>query len=551
MKKITLLLLVLFSFIKGNAQWTTDTSVNTLVADVTNFDQQVVKCPNGSTYAVYWKSVAAPVNFELRVQLIDANGLPQFGTEGMLISNTIPMASSTVVMKAVGDSKNNLYVGVTGTASGANTPIFAYKINQQGSLVWGANGISVGNGYIPTILPLENDNDNVLIHYMALSGPSKLQKYTSAGTPIWATPTDVVSDSPTGSTSPASLFELPNQQIMVVFHKRLSGVNSYLFAQKFNTNGVAQWAAPTQLANKGTNYNNMTYGGAQDGDVIYYGYSGFTGTRQDGFVQRINPDGTLPWGINGVDFDTNATLYETDTRIAFTSGSQYVWAISNYTPSTQDIRGEYVQKFDKTTGARLLTDNAKEVFPVDTNRKVHAGNLQLINETPFFLITEGINNGASAVPIKAVLLDSDGNFVWPEQTLPVATFNAPKSNITLTKPVNNTEAVVVFTEPKVSGQNRIYAQKFIFPTLSAEDFETAATTFTVYPNPASTQFNIKAGSMIKTVAAYNTLGQRVYLNNTVDSSEFNVSIHNWSKGLYTIIIETADSKTITKKLIKD
>ncbi|ESU20346.1 hypothetical protein FEDK69T_28630 [Flavobacterium enshiense DK69] len=554
MKKITFLLLFLVSFLSANAQWTTDTTVNTLVANVVNNAQEVVKCPNGSTYVVFWKSVASPVYFELRVQLLNANGVQQFGPEGILISNTIPMGSSTVFMKVAGDSKNNLYVGVTGTLNTAGQPIFAYKINQAGTMLWGANGISVGNGYLPSILPLENDNGNVLIQYMALSGPSKLQKYSETGTPIWAAAVDVLSDNPASQTTPASLFELSNQQVMVVFHKRISASTATnLFAQKYNTsNGTAQWATPVQLANKGTNYNNMTYRGAQDGDVVFYGYSGYTGTRQDGFVQRINPDGTLPWGVNGVDFDTNATLYETDTRIAFSPGSQYVWAISNYTPSTQDIRGEYVQKFDKTTGARLLTDNAKQVFPIDANRKVHASSLELINDAPFFLITEGFNNGSLPVPIKAVLLKSNGDFAWQEQSLPVATFSAPKGQITLTKPVNNSEAVVVFNEPKAADQNKIYAQKFVLPTtLGVNDFETAENAVMLYPNPANSFFSIKATSMIKSIAVYNTLGQKVFSNDTVDSLELNIPSQNWAKGFYTINIETTDNKTLSKKLIKE
>ncbi|UOK41988.1 MULTISPECIES: T9SS type A sorting domain-containing protein [Flavobacterium] len=554
MKKITFLLLFLVSFLSGNAQWTTDTAVNTLVADVINFDQYVVKCPNGSTYVVFWKQVTTGGNFELRVQLLDVNGVRKFGPEGMLISNTVPMSTFTITSGVAGDSKNNLYVSVGGTSTPSNPPIFAYKINQEGNMLWGPNGISVGNGYQPTILPLENinENGNVLISYMnSAGGPAKLQKYTAAGVPVWASPVDVLSDIPASRTAPASFFELSNQQVMLVFHKITTGTNSFLFAQKFNTDGLAQWAAPTRLADKGTNFNNPSYGGVQDGDVVYYGYSGKTGTRSDSFMQRINPDGAIPWGINGVDFDTNATMYETDAQIAFAPGSQYVWAMSNYTPSSQDLRGEYIQKFDKITGARQFTDNAKQVFPVDNNYRCHAGKLQLINDNPFFLITEGFASGTTPLAVKAVLLNSNGDFTWPEQSLPVATFSATKGYITLTKPVNNSEAVVVFTEPKVSGQNRIYAQKFVFPTLGVNDFEDAENAVLLYPNPASSYFNIKAASTIKTIAVYNMLGQNVLTKDFVDSMELNIPTQNWSRGLYTISIETTDNKTLTRKLLKE
>lgn len=558
MKKFTSLLFIFISFASVNAQWTADTSVNTLVSSHNHNagDMNAVATSDGRTFVAFWKSVPAPVNFELRVQLLDENGMQKFGPEGILVSNTIPMhTTGTLPLKLVVDTQNNLYVGLFGTGPVGNLGYhlgYVFKVSPTGTSLWnGSNGINLGEvSFVPSILPLANHD--VLVHYMpdlSQTAISKIQRFTETGTPIWSTPISVLPSNGLSDTAPADMYELSNQDFMVVFHTRLGSDVTNLYAQKYNAGGVAQWTTPTQLSNKRTSYGEF-YSGAQDGDVVYYAFSGSDGIRYDSFVQRINPDGSVPWGINGKDFDINQTLWEKDPKIVVSPGSQYIWAISTYTPSTQDLKGEYVQKFDKITGARQFTDNAKQVFAVDNNFRNHVSDLRLVNDQPFFLIKSVLDNSSNPTFLYAVLLNSLGDFVWPEHFLPVATFAAPKTNVVFTKPVNNT-SIAVFVEPKVSGQPKIYAQKFTPSTLSAIDFEASENAVMIYPNPAHSSFTIKVTSFIKNIAIYNMLGQKVFNKDLADSPEINISTLNWSRGTYIINIESTDNKIHTEKLFKE
>jgi len=342
---------------------------------------------------------------------------------------------------------------------------------------------------------------------------------------------------------------LSGGDIGVVFHQKFNfGVSSNLYYQKYSSSGIQTWEVPTQLADKGTAYNAF-YSPAQDGDVIYYGYSGATGTRFDSYVQRINPDGTIPWGINGIDFDTNTTNYEVDTKIAFAAGSSYVWAIARYTPSTQDIYGEYVQKFDKVTGARQFTDNAKEVFAIDTNYRNHIGDMYLQDDAPLFIVKSGFDSGASPITLNAVLLDVNGDFAWENDLLPVATFAATKGRITFNQPVNG-QGVIVFTEQKTEGQTKIYAQNFVSSVLATNGFETEGKTVKVYPNPSNGIFNISSGAAIQSVAVYNLQGQLVYENKLVGALETAVDSGSWAKGMYFLDILADNGKRQAVKFIK-
>lgn len=450
MKNLTFLI-ALFVSINIFAQWTTDTELNTLVSESESGDMQAIGTSNGETYVVFWKSVAAPTNYELRLQLLDVAGNKQFGPEGMLVSNTIPMSTFTALWSINIDVNDNLYVGVTGTTNNSGR---IFKIDTEGNLLWGSDGVSIsGIAFKITLSPL--DSGEVLVSWIP-GNQAKMQKYDADGNAVWGSPQTVESGS--SKTAPEKFYELSNGDYVLIFHTYNYGVASTLYAQRYDSDGVAQWASTTQLSNTSTVYN-TTYSGMQDGDIVYLGYMGSHSSRFDSYLQRINPDGTLPWGINGMDFDVNETNYEMGTKIAFSSGSQYIWSICSYTDPNQSEYGEYVQKFDKETGARQLTDNAKMIYAISADFKVHAGDLFLVDDQPFFLLKTGWDNGASPVTLDALLLESNGDFAWPEEVKPMATYEANKSRIHLTETGNN-QSVAVFIEDKSEG-SKIYAQNFM------------------------------------------------------------------------------------------
>lgn len=539
MKKAITLLLFMVAF-ATNAQWTTATDVNTLVAEARGEYLESIGTSDGQTYVVFWAFVGAPTNYELRVQLLDSDGNKLFGDNGMLLSNNLPMSSYTVTSTVAIDGNNNLYVGATGTDGG--NPAFAFKIDTDGNKLWGENGINVGTGNIVTILPLSTGE--AIVSWFGIP-QILMQKYDASGNPVWATPKPVENGS--SATVPANLYELSDGSFVVIFHTILNAIYSNLFAQHFDANGDPMWSSPVQLSDKTTTFNSL-YSGAQDGDVIYYGYMASSGTRFDSFLQRINPDGTLPWGINGMDFDTNQTNYEMYTEIAFEPGSQYVWSICSYTDTSQGNHGEYVQKFDKDTGARQFTDTAKELYPIGSEN-VHSGKLQLINDQPLFLLKMGMDNGVSPVVLNAVKLDAEGNFAWPEETLPVATFEANKSRIHFTKPVNG-QSVAIFVEQKATDtEPKIYAQNLIDPSLSTTTFTNGKERIS-YTNPIENSLVIHSSINAKSIQIFDLNGQEVYSENTFKTGEIQINSSTWNTGIYLVKFTAENNEVQNFKLIK-
>ncbi|MFT4660638.1 MAG: hypothetical protein ACI8XB_000906 [Patiriisocius sp.] len=484
MRKLNTLLIFSITFLLPvliSAQWTNETAVNTLVTESEGGDMKAIATSDGSTFVVFWKTVPGPTNYELRLQRIDNQGVQQLGPDGILISNEIPMSTFTVIWSITLDQDDNILVGVTGTG---NESGHVYKLDANGNHIWSPAGINVGTGYSLKMLPL--DTYETIVSWLP-NGPGLMQKYDENGIAVWPAPKPVESGS--GSTVVADMFEQPFGTYLAVYHSLSFGISSTLYAQRYDGDGNTLWTGPLQISN-GTTAFNREYGGVQDGDIVYYGYFSSTANRFDAYVQRINPDGVIPWGINGTDFDTNETDYEMDTRIAFESGSDFVWAICTYSNTSQGELGERVQKFDKETGNRFLTDNAKVVYPISADHNKHAGDLFLADDRPFFLTSNGFDNGATPTTLSVVLLDEIGEFFWFEDAFSVATFEASKSRVHLTEPSNG-QATTVFIEDKGNG-NKIYAQNFTDVELGGVGVDEITTNIevSVYPNPTDGPLNI-------------------------------------------------------------
>ena len=536
-KIIFIFILIFIVSINGNAQWTTDTVLNTLVADSEVGDMQAIGSSEGKTYVVFWKSVAPPVNYELRLQILNVDGFQLLGNDGMLVSDAIPMSTYTVIWSIVTDNEDNLYIGITGTGSGE--PAFVFKLDAEGNHLWGPNGVNVGTGYSVTVLPLSTGE--AIVSWFS-EGESVMQKYDASGNAIWGSTQSIIEGG--NNTVPANMFELTNGDYIMIFHSLTFGINSNLFAQRYNSSGVLQWTNPTQISNYGTVFN-TTYDGLQDGDVVYMGYKASPGNRFDSFLQRIDADGTLPWGINGSDFDTNATDYEMDTKIAFKEGSAYIWSSCNYTNTSQSEKGEYIQKFDKETGARMFSNNAKEIFPIGSE-KVHAGSMYLINDFPLLLIKDGLDNGVSPTSLHALMLDENGDFAWPEETRPLAIYSANKRRIQFTKPANN-QSVTVFIEDKGAG-SKIYAQNFTEEILAINDHEFESNLSFV--NPVTTNLEVKFKNTISAISIYNILGQTIFELKNNSSNEVSINTENWNSGVYLMKLYS-DVGVVLKQIIKN
>lgn len=488
MKPYLLLASLLIGTTSIFAQWTTDTDVNTAVEGLQTEDIQSIGTSDGKTYVAFWRIAPAPQNYEMRLQVLDASGNKLLGEDGMVVNDVVEMSTFTTVWSVAIDKTDHLYIGFNGT--GGNNSAYVHKIAPDGTQVWGTSGINVGSGYDVKVLPLANGE--VVVSWLP-DNKGVFQKYDASGTPIYPAPIIIQPTVSNHKTNAGELAGLSNGDFVMVIHDRGGfSPSASPVAQRYRgTDGAAMWGTPIPISNGVSTYSNKRYNLVQSQDTVYLGYSGSVGLNFFSYLQRINPDGSLPWGANGVDFSTQNSDYELDTKIAYQEGSESIWAICEYTNTSQSNEGEFVQKFNKTTGERLLGDLAKELFPIAPANISHRGALQLVEDKPLFLVSNGNSNGVFPLDLLAVSLDNEGEFAWPEVTRPVGTnTTGAKARINLNRSANQT-CVAVWAENRTAiGESRAFAQPVSLSTVGTNE-ALSFVQMEVSPNPNNGTFSIQ------------------------------------------------------------
>ncbi len=408
----TVLALFALTPVKVSAQWNPNTSVNMQISGLPTADIQSASTTDGKTWIAFYHQNSG--NYDMRAQLVDANGFKLLGPDGMLVSNQ-SSGSATFVFNVCVDAANNLIIGCQDQRTGTMQSVL-YKISQAGVQLWGALGIVLGGGLAP--YPAALSNGEVAVAWSGDAGNTlNLQKITTGGTLAWATPVLVTVG--TTATTRGQIISNTAGKFTLVYQKRGVGISTTLYAQMYDLAGTALYT-PLQICNQTTS-GARYYSIVAEVDTTYFGYYSSLGTRFNSFLQRINPDGTIPWGMNGSNFNTavgSGDFYQGQTNINMTQGSNYVWSVCNFMTTNQVQYGVYVQKFLKTTGARQFTDLAKVVYPISTSTDQQCGALALVSDAPMFMSYD-VN-----YKIYATRLTASGDFAWTGNRVEISSTTA-------------------------------------------------------------------------------------------------------------------------------
>ncbi len=98
-----------------------------------------------------------------------------------------------------------------------------------------------------------------------------------------------------------------------------------------------------------------------------------------------------------------------------------------------------------------------------------------------------------------------------------------------------------------NGLNAGHVRVFEIPTLGVGDFQNAAASIRLFPNPAGDVFTIAVanGTELRKISLYNVLGALV-----LETSQAELSVSHLSEGMYIVRIET-DKGSFTRKLVKN
>jgi|GEM_PF-3076597 len=304
-----------FCAIQSNAQWTDDTSINTLVSDSGYFKNSIayIEDGNGGSFMVYSENHGFITSDDIYAQHIDADGYMLWGSGGAIVCNEVKVQTRAVIML---DGEDGIFVAWTDNrdsdkdgSNGTNNykPAMA-RVDLSGNVLWSIvldDDASYNFAIQPFPIHMISDdqggafvcwNTQVQLQY----DDTFLQRVDADGNEMWDQDLNLAPiiyaqvDSQLVSDGNGGCFmgwtdQRDNRYDFYIQHVDAAG--NILWQQ----NGLPIIA---ELNNSNAEYLFLSDG--QNGMYLAYLRRIGGSTETDVFAQRIGQDGTELWGENGL-----------------------------------------------------------------------------------------------------------------------------------------------------------------------------------------------------------------------------------------------------------
>jgi len=445
----------------GLAQWSSDPTVNLMIADTTGEQDlpKSVSCPDGSTYISWFDSRGG--SYAVYMQRLNPEGVKLWGSQGLLISNN-PQNSSLVDYDLTCDAQSNAIVVFTDIRSG-DLDVFAYKISPAGQFLWGANGVALssGTGYEANPTVAVTSDGNVVVAWIYAVNPYKvyMQKLDATGAKQWGA-TPLIYGSATEGYNFPKIVPSDNGSV-IVSHKVTTGnfpaQTVKLAAQKFNSSGFAQWGTGgvwVQSLGKVMAFTaQYSESDGANGVIVAWHDDRNSINLQSAWVQRVKSDGTLAFPANGAECATTSGIHKWNPVAAKLTGSDEVMAFWRFTNSDQNQDGLAVQKFS-ASGVRQFTDDGITLRAMTGTANIVGYDLAAISNSAYIVYNVGNSAGLSNT-VQGLMINSSGTNAWGS-TMPLSSLVSDKGRLQMVKDISDA-GLAFWTDKRVG--NGIYGQK--------------------------------------------------------------------------------------------
>ncbi len=358
MKRLyTLLLVAIAGFSAAFAQWNTNATPVTLIdgtgqGDYYGCSPKMARTADKKTWISWRIGGRKTVNGKERsaariyLQLLDRDGVPQF-SEPILVNDyvtyswwseyALAVASDGSAIVTVADGRaGESTLGDDDTQANTSSPAI-YKIDQQGNFLWGLDGVEYRQytDAMYTNAFVIGDDTYFIFHNVTYTEEDKayagtyIQRISSDGTEVWESPRKISEEASLQIKMIPSLGD-----DLLYFDMTTEGSR----VQRMNKNLELVWSEPVI-------YDENAYGGYEMNHyrVVSDGNGGacvafqrFMGQMAHNIrVQHINEDGSLGFGLSGLDA-YNAEEYD----------HNYCSIAAN--PTTKEILVQFASDFETT-----------------------------------------------------------------------------------------------------------------------------------------------------------------------------------------------------------
>ncbi len=358
-----------------------------------------------------------------------------------------------------------------------NANVYVYKVSSSGTFEWGADGIALTTAtedeYAPKIC-VDGQNNTLVVWERPATPHTQvvLQKIEPNGTLTWGSQGITYQTGTQDYTGPVGI-GLSDDSFIVAFYKQTGPSYSptrHVYAQKFDASGAAVWGSDAAISTAGgiSAWTNLGVASdASDGILVSWIDDRNNDMQLQGYVQHVNCNGTIAWSANGEEVaDQESFNHENVRIIGVNSGGEVVVAWDKYNGNQSQIAIQG-QKFS-ATGAQLWGSTGQEFVPMNqTTANIIGGAMD--GENALIAYEEYIGGGTVNRAVKAFSVDENGNFNWTPAISDMSTRVSEKLHEAYTT-IYNDQFIVVWEDS--DAQRDIYMQNIFtdghigFPGLS-------------------------------------------------------------------------------------
>ena len=265
MKKLIFNILLIFAIgVSATAQWTNDPAINTIVNNLPGSQAvpHIAYDASGNFYVGFYSNNAG--NYDIRLQYYTIDGVAQWASDGLLVSNHT-QNSWVTEWDLTTDNSGNCVMAFNDVRDG-NANVYAYSISPSGSFLWGADGIQLTSNpeseYVPSITV--TSANNVIVAWSrptATEAEIVMQKITPGGTLSWGS-AGITYQSGVENYTGARVLGVDGDNYLMAFYKETGNfpaLTRHIYVQKFDGSGSSVWTNDVLASNSsGINaYNNF------------------------------------------------------------------------------------------------------------------------------------------------------------------------------------------------------------------------------------------------------------------------------------------------------
>lgn len=392
-----------------------DPATDIILADLSGEQVQpkMVGTPDGGAYVSWFDNATG--GYDVRLQRVDGNWNEAFAHNGMLIADRSFSSTQDYDLATTGP---NAALLVFRDDRFGGTKVTAQIVSANGATPWGASGIQFADGSAFVANPkIVGASDGTIFVAWINDADLHFQHLNSQGNLLWGSDL-VIHDAGGASLSMADLAPSLDGSVIASWVSAAS-FNSpkHLIAQRIDGDGNLLWGVNGLAIYDGGslqfgNFPPFTTDG--EGGAVFAWYS-TSGPNLECLVQHVNAAGNEAYAHNGLTVSTDSS-HDRVSPSAITDGtSNTIFVFWMEESNAQANRGVYGQKID-ASGNRLWGDTGKVIRPL-ANLVDYRSISASFSGNPMVSFVESAGFGDDSV--RAAGLDADGNLIWSPNVVKV------------------------------------------------------------------------------------------------------------------------------------